>query len=81
MAARLGVPYGSPACPNPAAMGEHACANRHQCWEPCGELGKSEAHAHRAPEHVASPDCWCSPELDYVDPETGNAVYVHRDVQ
>jgi len=20
------------------------CKNRHQCWEPCGELGKSEAH-------------------------------------
>lgn len=21
------------------------CENRHQCWEPCGELGKSEEHA------------------------------------
>lgn len=26
-------------CPN----GE--CADKTQCWEPCGELGKSEAHA------------------------------------
>ncbi len=25
-------------------MGEFACENRHQCWEPCGELGKSEEH-------------------------------------
>lgn len=24
---------------------EYACENRHQCWEPCGELGKSEEHA------------------------------------
>lgn len=28
-------------CPNAAAMGAFACANRHQCWEPCGELGHS----------------------------------------
>jgi hypothetical protein len=26
-------------------MGEWACSNRSQCWEPCGQLGKSEAHA------------------------------------
>ena len=23
---------------------EYTCKNRHQCWEPCGELGKSEEH-------------------------------------
>lgn len=34
-----------PACPNKKHMGEHACCNRNQCWEPCGELGKSPAHA------------------------------------
>lgn len=27
-----------------ARMRDHACSNRHQCWEPCGELGKSEEH-------------------------------------
>lgn len=27
----------------------YACANRHQCWEPCGELGKSGAHARQSP--------------------------------
>jgi hypothetical protein len=36
-------------CPDIAKMGDHACGNRDQCWEPCGELGKSEAHAVPAP--------------------------------
>ena len=39
------VEAGSEECPNAAGMGEHACANRYQCWEPCGELGHSAAHA------------------------------------
>lgn len=30
-------------------------------------------------EHVESADCWCAPALDYVDPETGVAVYVHHE--
>ena len=29
-------------------------------------------------EHVASAGCWCSPEVDYKDPDTGATVYVHR---
>lgn len=29
-------------------------------------------------EHVSSPDCWCNPRVEYVDPETGVAVYVHH---
>lgn len=32
-------------CQNAASMGEHACKNRAQCWEPCGELGHSAEHA------------------------------------
>lgn len=32
-------------CPCPEVMGEFACQDKTQCWEPCGELGKSEAHA------------------------------------
>lgn len=35
-------------CPNATHMAEHACANRTQCWEPCGDLGKSEHHARDA---------------------------------
>ena len=27
------------------SMGQHACKNRAQCWEPCGELGHSAEHA------------------------------------
>lgn len=29
-------------------------------------------------DHIASPECWCEPEVEHVDPETGVAVYVHR---
>lgn len=32
-------------CQHPEKMGEFACADKSQCWEPCGELGKSEEHA------------------------------------
>jgi hypothetical protein len=32
-------------------------------------------------EHKTSSDCWCEPELDYVDPVTGDEVWVHRDYQ
>lgn len=30
-------------------------------------------------EHEASADCWCEPELDSVDPDTGAKVWVHRE--
>jgi hypothetical protein len=33
------------------------------------------------PEHISSPDCWCEPELDYKDPDTGAEVWVHRELQ
>lgn len=33
------------------------------------------------PEHISSPDCWCEPELEYKDPETGAEVWVHRSMQ
>jgi hypothetical protein len=32
-------------------------------------------------EHIDSENCWCEPELDYTDPDTGVSVYVHRRVQ
>ena len=35
----------------------------------------------RGPEHISSPECWCHPELDYKDPETGAEVWVHRRMQ
>lgn len=32
-------------------------------------------------EHIASEYCWCGPDADYTDPETGTTVYVHRGIQ
>lgn len=32
-------------------------------------------------EHEASPDCWCEPAVDSVDPDTGATVYVHKEMQ
>ena len=29
-------------------------------------------------EHVPSPNCWCEPEIDYIDPDTGTKVFVHK---
>lgn len=31
-------------CPRGKQRPEQSCTNRHQCWEPCGELGNSEKH-------------------------------------
>ena len=28
--------------------------------------------------HFSTKNCWCCPTLDYVDPDTGNGVYVHK---
>jgi hypothetical protein len=32
-------------------------------------------------EHIDSETCWCKPEVDYTDPDTGVSVYVHRKTQ
>ena len=29
-------------------------------------------------EHLDSPQCWCSPWLNFTHSETGNEVWVHR---
>lgn len=31
-------------------------------------------------EHIPDPTCWCEPELEYEDPETGDQVWVHREI-
>lgn len=40
------------------------------------------AHADMKParEHIAAKECWCEPQLDYVNPETGQQVWVHNEV-
>lgn len=32
-------------------------------------------------QHVASAECWCSPTVEFKDPATGNAVWVHKQEQ
>lgn len=56
--------------------------------KPCSCLLQDVLDALRAalaeqqePEHISSPDCWCGPELDYKDPDTGAEVWVHRRMQ
>lgn len=58
-------------CADPEHMGEHACQNRAQCWEPCGELGKSEEHA-RVVKHAETGTAHASRASDRIlaiDPE------------
>lgn len=31
--------------------------------------------------HTDTPVCWCEPELIYKDPDNGNEVWLHREVQ
>lgn len=35
----------------------------------------------REPVHDSSTACWCGPELDYVDPDTGCEVWMHKRLQ
>ena len=30
--------------------------------------------------HVESEDCWCEPELNYEDPDSGARLWVHREI-
>lgn len=61
-------------CPNAAHMGEFACTDKSQCWEPCGELGNDDRYVRRAPPHVTDemvnrflswslPDSVCSDQI------------------
>lgn len=69
-------PAGVKACPNAEHMGEHACKERGQCWEPCGELGHSAEHARIAgvlplevPSQHTDPSKWPSKaDIDRADP-------------
>lgn len=41
-------------CPAASQMGEHACANQHDCWEPCGVMGNDERFVTRAQEDAGA---------------------------
>ncbi len=47
------------------------CFTRHATNEPCDKGGKME--------HIDDESCWCEPELNYEDPNSGNQVWVHRE--
>jgi len=32
-------------------------------------------------QHIGSADCWCSPTVEFKDPVSGAAVWVHRSMQ
>lgn len=63
-------------CPRGADRPEPSCTNRHQCWEPCGELGHSAEHARIAgvlplevPSQHTDPSKWPSKaDIDRADP-------------
>ena len=38
----------SATCPKPSTMGEFACKNKGQCWEPCSSLGNDAKFARPA---------------------------------
>lgn len=31
--------------------------------------------------HECSEECWCEPELEYTDDESGRSVWVHKELQ
>lgn len=41
-------------------------------------LAKQHAVIFQRVDHVADEKCWCNPEIDYVNPDTGATVYVHK---
>ena len=45
-------------------------------------IGTPEAQPAVQREHITDGrQCWCNPDIDYVDPETGAAVIVHKEPQ
>ena len=46
------------------AMKPHQCQNRHQCWEPCGELGHSAEHARVSRRSTPMPDPYITELID-----------------
>lgn len=40
-----------------------------------------ELHVAHGEAHAHGKDCWCAPEIHYVDPDTGIIVFAHRRIQ
>jgi hypothetical protein len=48
-----------------------------------GSVGVQEAQPQRTEQENITDGgkCWCDPELDYKDPNTGVEVWIHKDLQ
>ena len=46
----------------------------------CGTIRYSTNLAKWESAHYDSSECWCDPELEYEDPDTGAQVWVHREI-
>ena len=58
------------------------CDGEHATFYPLQDGGMCAVRPCQAPrQHEASANCWCEPTIDYKDPDTGVAVYVHRSMQ
>jgi hypothetical protein len=58
------------------------CDGETAIFYPLQDGGMCAARPCQAPRrHEARADCWCEPMIDYKDPDTGVAVYVHNQVQ
>lgn len=42
---------------------------------------QQELHVAHGEKHQHGKDCWCQPEVHYVDPDTGVIVFEHRRIQ
>jgi hypothetical protein len=70
----------------PAHCGESLVYTVAMLWEARKELAALKRQAdtperRNTREHVSGSDCWCMPTVDYRDPETGAAVWVHKEPQ
>lgn len=67
---------------SPSADSQWSSSLNEPCQE-CGELicGCDCDRRAYTPEHVASADCWCEPHVEYRDPKTNVAVWVHKEIQ
>lgn len=57
------------------------CGERYEA-KTLGQLMRTlTATLKRQRQHIGSANCWCGPTIEFKDPQTGSAVWVHKQVQ